>query len=435
MKLKNLSWMAFLTVIFFLSACTKEENIGQDIVELPGDQLNVVYVDTLTINAHSYIDDSLRTDETSLSTLGSYKDAIFGTTTSGFYTHLRIAANNLTFGNLPVCDSIILSLKYNSLFGDTNFYNVIRVYELTQSIYKDSSYYSNMQELTYDPTPLATLNTQFKIKDSVLIDGVKQAPQLRIKLDESFANKIMAKSGGTELSTNEEFLKFIKGLYVTASKTTSGGSIASFDLVSTVSQMTIFYHNSTDTALKTNFIINANCARINVNNHYGYIDAGSEFKNQVINSPADTSLGNQLLYIQSLGGVGIKLNIPYLMNLQSNNKKIAIQKAELILNVNPGSISNIQPNPSLALVKVDASGNNQLIDDYPNYDGAYSESNTQYKFIITSYLQRILKGDNPNYGLKLLATGSAIRANRVVLNGAKAPLNPMKIKIMYTIVN
>lgn len=445
MKIGNLIWVVMLSAILFLSACTKESNVGDDIVQLPGDKLDVVYCDTLTIFAHSFYEDSVRSDEALLSSLGSFKDDIFGTSTAGFYTQIRMASNNLDYGVNPICDSIVLALRYNKLHGDTLSTHQISVYELAESIYKDSSYYLNTPALQVESTPLAQISTVFNQKDSLTINGVKIAPHLRIKLDNSFGVKILAKSGQTELTTNDEFIKYIKGLYVTAAKKNVGGGFATFDLLSTVSQVTMYYHNQGDTTKKySNFVINSYCARINVADHYGYADADAEFKNQLANK--DSILGNTKLYIQNQGGVGTYFTIPYLMNLVKD-KKIAVQKAELLVTPVNGSTNLIDPQTYLGFAKMGSEDNEQFIYDFiyetENFDGYYDEDKGQYSFVITRQIKRFLDGTDGNYGFKLLGDYglgqtthiSSYHPYRLVFNGPKSPTAPMKLKVMYTIVN
>jgi hypothetical protein len=306
-----------------------------------------------------------------------------------------------------------------------------------------------MSEKQISSTPLATVSTQFKKNDSLTVGGLRVAPQLRIKLDNSFGDKIILKSGQNELSSNEEFVKYIKGLYVTTTKTTAGGGFATFNLISSISQVTLYYHNATDTS-KINLLINTNSARINVCNHYGYVDASQEFKNQVLNH--DVSLGNQKLYLQSMGGVGVNFKVPHLLSLQTklpNGQKIAVQKAELLVNAVNGTTSGIAPHSYLALVKMKNDGGNQFISESllsseaSLFDGSYDSTKLGYSFVITKQMQRFFSGDENNYGFKLLSDyglgqGTLIGSynpNRVVLNGPKTAVSPMKLKIMYTIVN
>lgn len=428
--------MASLVAIIFLSACTKNDFIGDNILEMPGDRLGVEYADTMDITAYSVLDDSVRTDETSVNLLGSVYDSEFGTTTAGFYTQVRLSSNNLTFGTNASCDSVVLSLRYNGLYGDSFATHTITVYELDADLYKDSAYYSK-STLNYLPTALCTKTMRFTPSDSVSLNNQKVAPHMRLKLDNSFGAKIIAKSGMTELSNNENFLKFLKGFYISSSKSSSNGSMAYIELVNTISNLTLYYHNSTDTALKTVFYINDLCGRFTHYNHYNYAEASNSFKNQVLIK--DTLLGNQKLYIQSMGGVSTYLKLNGLNNLQKNGN-IALQKAELILRVDPNTNSASTPViTTLGLAKVNSNGGNSFLVDYQEassyFGGYFNASDNSYRFTITRHIQNLLQNQEVDYGLRILASGAAVKANRTILNGPEALPVQMKIKLIYTKVS
>ena len=212
-------------------------------------------------------EDSLRSDEASYALLGSYLDPVFGLHSASFYSQLRLSSNNADFGTSPVADSIVLTLVYKAVYGDTLTPQTVNVYELDENIYRDSSYYSNdafatagvmLGSKTFVPAPL----------DSVWVDSVKKAPPLRIKLDPFLAQRFIAVSGSANLADNSSFLEFFKGIYVTTNPVGSKGAILSFDLLNSLSQVTMYYKNSTSDSLKYNFVINENCARINHFDHY-----------------------------------------------------------------------------------------------------------------------------------------------------------------------
>ena len=118
MKQTMLSILIILSLFF--TACEDDQNnVGLDI-QPPGDRLNVFTTDTFSVYAYSKPVDSVRTDETSVSLLGSIHDPIFGTTTASLYTQFRLSETAVSFGDNPVLDSLVMTLDYKSLYGDTN---------------------------------------------------------------------------------------------------------------------------------------------------------------------------------------------------------------------------------------------------------------------------------------------------------------------------
>ena len=53
--------------------------------------------------------------------------------------------NNIDLGTNPIVDSVIMSYTYSGYYGDLNEFSEIEIFELSNSIYKDSTYYSNLE--------------------------------------------------------------------------------------------------------------------------------------------------------------------------------------------------------------------------------------------------------------------------------------------------
>jgi hypothetical protein len=423
-------------ITFIATACQKPEDLGDDVVVLPGEKLNVAFTDTVTVQAHSYMVDSIATKSVSVQLLGGIYNPVFGSTATGLFTQVRLANNDLDFGANPVCDSIIFGLDYASFYGDTNAIQHITIYELDEDMYTDSAYYSN-QKLAVKSTPLFDEDLVFKPSDSIQLVGGKVKPHLRMRLPNSFGDYILSKSSQTELSNNEEFLKFIKGFFVMASEKTSGGGLAYVNLLGNYSRMTLYYHNDEDTTYE-HFLINTNCAYYSYFDHFDYYNASAEFRNQVIQK--DSSLGNQVLYLQPLSGVRVKIRFPYLKQLIHLNP-LAIQQADIIFNVSGLLDTADYPTPAyFSLVGVTDEGNQVYLTDYSEgssyFGGYYDASKNQYVFTITHTIQEMLLGTNNIKELDLIVSGEAVQAKGAVLNGSGAGLsNRTRLKLYYTDVN
>jgi len=433
--------------IIIISACNEEPNeIGLSL-QPENEKYDIEINDTSTITSYSLIEDSVRTDETSKSLLGSFYDPVFGKTTAGFYTQFHLSSLGINFGDEPVLDSIVLSLAYAGYFGDTTTTQTLKVYEVTEDINYDTSYYSN-NVLQYDQNnPIANINFQPRPNDSVLIDTIKYPPQLNINLSNispDFGNKILNASED-ELTTNEKFNELLKGIYLCTDPVDviGEGAILSFSLVSQYSKITLYYSNSENDSLKYTFNIDSYCGRFNNFNHNNYEDASQEFKNQVIEH--DTILGDNIFYLQPLGGVKAKISFPFIKNW-SESKNIVINKAQLVFHVNEEdlSINNYTPPAKLLLVKINDEGKYQSISDQSEgdsyYGGEYNSTDKEYSFTITRHIQSILNNNEINNDLYLLISGSSVNANRVLINGS-IPISPaqasdaLQLKLFYTKLN
>lgn len=429
--LKLISLLLLITAGIFISSCEEPDVIGLE-VQPPGDQLNLEHTDTISLITYTMREDSIRSDETVLALAGQYSDPVFGVHSSSFYTQLRLASNNADFGANPVADSIVLTLVYKAVYGDTNTQQTIKVYELNQDIYRDSSYYSNNSFVT--GTLLGSKSFVPKPLDSVKVDSVNKAPHLRVTLSPQLAQRFIDVSGSSNLSDNAAFLQFFKGLYITISPSGNPGAILSFDLLNSLSQVTMYYKNNTNDSLRYNFVINENCARINHFNHHKYFYASSFLKSQVF---GDTLKGDSILYLQSMAGLKVKIQYPFIKDLIANGK-IAINKAELIIKLDDNDLTETDyaPPPQLVLLEEQSGKIRFIIDQYEGisyYGGLYTASKKEYRFNIARHLQQILDGQKDNLGLSLViwTADRPNKANRVVLNGSKR-VDPIRLSISYT---
>jgi hypothetical protein len=441
--LKKFSWFSaglFLITALLFTTCKKENNdLGLEI-QPPSDKLNVFSTDTTSVIAYSQIVDSVKTDETSVSLLGSILDPIFGKSTASFFTQLRLSQSAVSFGTNPVLDSLILSLKYKGYYGDTNAVMTIRVFELAEQIQLDSQYYSQ-QSVAIKETLLGQKTFTPDFTNDMILGEDTLAPHLRVNLGtltSELANKLF-NAPADSMANNGSFLNYFYGLYVTAEPANSDGVIIYLDLLSSLSEMTLYYHNDTEDSLSFEYLINSNCARFG-NYSHDYSLGSPAFKTQAIDK--DTTLGKSICYVQALGGVKTFVRFPSIKNYYSNGK-IAVNEARLFL-------SCYEPDPglevasTLVLVKRKAEGGYTITNDQlegANYFGGYyDKDNHGYWFRITSTIQELMRSSDPDYGLEIYVSGGAVNAQRVLLNGTSpqlpsAPEDRMKLIITYTTLN
>ena len=245
-----------LAGILLFSGCNDPETLPVDV--LPnGDELLTVFSDTSTIINRILVEDSLQTDELSASLLGNINDANFGVTTASIYTQVNLAGTP-AFGTTPIADSLVLILGYDGYYGDTTESQTVNVYHLTSDLSTDN----------------------------------KMAPHLRIRLDNSLADSILAQNGTVNLTTNTLWLAYFKGLKIEATPTASlgKGSISYFNFFN--SSLTIYFHNDT-VPKKYNFsLLNART---------------NNFTHDYTGTPVETLLNSgttdSLCYVSANGGV------------------------------------------------------------------------------------------------------------------------------------
>ena len=422
---------AFVAVLIF-SSCNKEPNlIGLDLLP-EGDRLNMSFIDTSTIIAYTVREDSLRTDELSTNLLGYLNDAVFGNVLASIYTQYNLPTNNVSFGANPVADSVVLSLVYNGVYGDSLSQHTVRVFELADTMSVAASYYSN-STIASMPNQIgeATFVPNFKTADSV--NGEARPPHLRITLSQEFSNRLISADSAT-LSSNSFFTEVFKGLYITADQVTSNGTgaILYFNLLDEMSKITLHYRNDADT-ISMNFPINGNCGRYNNYNHFNYNGASSDLLQQFA---GDTTSGNDRIFMQAMAGAKVKLRMPYLKNIPEN-ARIAVNEAILIITDDePDNV--FAPPVQLAMRALDDTGAYLVLPDETIgsvYFGGRYVNNKEYRFRLTKYVQdRMNNPDAKDNGLMMLIAGSSLSGNRVVLKGPANTTGRMKLVIYYTLI-
>jgi hypothetical protein len=424
-----------LASLFF--ACKEPDSIGLK-VQPNGDKLNVIYCDTTSLVAYTVKDTFIRTDNTEYNLLGSNNDPVFGKNTASFYSQVLLSTNNPSFGTAPIFDSLILSLTYantSCVYGDTNSPMTVKVYQMTQSIYNDSAYFSNREFMT-SSTPLATKTFVPRPSDSATIGDVKYAPQLRIPLSKSLLVSFSNATNTTSFADNTNFLQFFNGIYVTATPASGNGSIISFDLLNPNSEITLYYHNSTDTSSFSFVTDNGGAERINHFDHSKYLYANPYLLSELTHDSIKN--GNNVLYVQSMAGLQTRIEFPYIQNLVKKGK-IAINKAQLVIPVDDSadiSLPYYAPPYELVLVEEYEGLDRYLVDQSEGtsyYGGIYNSGTKEYVFNIALYLQRVLDGVEPNLGL-YLEVWTADRPstpNRVVIKGPKRH-SGLSLNITYT---
>lgn len=425
----------------FVSCNKKPEQIGDNLQ--PGDSyIGVYYTDTSLVYGYSIIEDSIRTDNPASALLGSIQDPVFGRTTAGFYSQIRLSTNGHDFGDSPQLDSLILQLVYSGYYGDTTTIQRVHVYEVEEKLYNDTAYYSTNRiatgttdyaNYTFEPLP----NTPY-----IAAGGDTVSARIRIPLSNispELGNKII-QATKSDLESSENFKEFLNGIYVVSENAITGGAILSINLTAVESQLSIYYSNASSDSLRYDFYIASTEARFNTFDH-DYTTGSETFKNQVLQG--DTILGNQALYAQAMGGVKTILRFPnftHVGNKYGANKHVVINEAKLILTQSVDQEENTAPS-RFALVGLNSDGTSYILPDQyegANFFGGYYDENTKTtQFRITEYIQSLVSGgpESENPGISLTVYSASSTAQRWVMNGNTTTdsISPLQLKLIYTV--
>ena len=418
--IKYISTFCFCALLLIFS-CTDPNLIGLE-VQPPSDGITITLSSAKNnLKLSTVLEDSLRSDETSTILLGhmSY-DYIFGESSADFTTQFQLPFNNIDVGNSDTLtvDSVVLSLSYAGSYGNNDVLN-IQVYKLTESIFKDSSYYSN-QELNYDLNNLNTSTIRYiNTEDSVLVRGQMKVPHLQLKLDESLGEMLLGASGTVDLEDNTQFVEFFKGLYLKASDVSfTGGSIIYFNPFAENTKLIVYYHSINSDSLSLDFSISADAARVNFFNEKDITQLVQQ---------ADTS---QNTYIQSMASYKTVVEIENLDSIKTVFKNKAINKVNLNFELDGTDTTDYAPHYRMYLVRVDKEGKDYFLTDYitegEEHFGGKLE-NGKYSFNITRYFHQLLNNEDYTNKLYLVSAGGAVNANRTILLKNKVSFN-----IIYT---
>ncbi|HLG38791.1 MAG TPA: DUF4270 domain-containing protein [Chitinophagaceae bacterium] len=432
-----------LLIVGFISSCKKKTPADIGLPLLPGeDLLNAQFMDSLTLIAHTVKDDSLPIQSSSLklttSLLGNINDPIFGITRASVFNQLSLSKTNPTFGTNPVLDSAVLSLVYNSgqYYGNLTPQQ-FDVYELSEAIYKDSTYYSDDMRSYYSTQQIGSETVIPNVTDSVHTADDTIAPHLRIHLStELFKHFIDTTSplGYTSsYSTNLSFQNKFKGIYIKSSTTpvSGDGAVLYINIAHSNTRLTLYYHNTTDTT-SYYFGLNSECARFSHFEHDYSMTA--DIQSQL--NDTNTSVAYDKVFVQPMAGVRTKITMPFINDL-FKNEKIAINKAELVLPVDANSVTTaFTAHPKLVATIADPTLGPVFMPDYfegaTYFGGDYDSTKKEYRFNIARYVQQVLNGTRANQGLYIITNVRPTTANRVQLNGGNALINRMRLKITFT---
>jgi hypothetical protein len=410
-------------------SCNKEPDfVGLDL--LPGgDRLGMDFTDTVDILAYTVSEVPLRTDALAVNLLGYINDTTFGKVSASIYTQYRLESSNFKFGTGAVADSMFLTLVYAGRYGDTLSPHRVRVYELDDKLTAENqkAYYSNDTcAIKSNPVGDVTFVPDFRP------DTLRKVPALlRIPLSYEFMQKFITADEST-LSTNKFFMEVFKGLYIEADPAaTSGvGSMLYFNLVHPESKLQLFYHNDTDTAANVNFVITDNTIKFNHYEH-DYTSATPLLKQQL---EGNIQAGEQKLFLQAMSGTKVNLSIPYIGSIPGKEKMVVNEALLVFTNAEPQSLFLPPPQLTLRLYSDEAE---YIIFPEERYNvlyfGGQYQKRGEYSFRITKYVQeRMMHPEEPDYGMALLISGSALSSNRVVLYGPGSETSAAKLKIYYS---
>ena len=439
-------WCSVLCVVvllMILNACNDPIITDKGILKDPGNLFNLAHIDTTTVILNTVAEVNLQSSGVKTAVLGSMNDPYTGISYASFYAQCLLSQNGYSFhisDSMAVLDSAVLSLPYindSSRYGRCTQPMDVTVYELSQDMYAVNTYYNN-DAFSVNPSPAGRLN-DYKpdLKDSLQLLDTILAPQIRVRLNSSFAQKLF-NVDSSSISSSANFVNYLKGIYVTTNPSKVGNGILYLDLLN--AKISVYYHTVNTPKLSYDFPINLYSARVN---HFDHIYRGYDIQRSLSTTTPDTKV-----YTQSGVGTKIKLQLPYLMNLippknavGKRDSSIAITKAELILPYSTDYTSDSFLPPSrVILLRLDDTLASQTLNSYNNSGVATLTTRTDvngtiyncYVFNLTEFVQRVLDGYYNNNGFYIQYSYTVRSDRAVIFNDPIIDSKKAKLKITYT---
>lgn len=446
-NLLNAGMLLFLSAIV-VSGCQDPILVGSGLLD--DEKINVEVMHDFDIASSTVEGTKVITRSSASKTyrLGAINDPIFGKMEAEMYMKFGFNVSTTPAFSVEATarfDSLVLVLSYDTLatFGQPSGLQHIQVYQLDEAYKSTDTFYSDTK-LSYLPTPILDKTIFIKPTDSITIlehgtgKTLALAPQLRLRLDDTFAKTIF---DNETLVRDSLFRDFFKGIYITSQSADGNPFMYGFDMSSTALSATnpsnklIMYYTVSDTIGKAyDFAIdNAVINRYNLE-HTGSV-VGS-----FLNNP---QLGDSLVFVQGFGGVKTEISFKDLD--KANN--LLINKAELEVFVAdiPGWVNYTATPPQLIATIKNAQDKYEFIEDIarplslgtsfvPAFNGVpvRVQNGYKYKMNITNHLKKAFKDPSFSPTLYISVLTESENPNRVAFYGAKHSTYPVKLSIYYT---
>ncbi len=431
---------ALLFLIYVYSSCTKIDttDLGSELIPAV-DNINTFETTLNVIADNLYLADSSRILFNEDHALGTLIDPEFGKTTAELYFGVipRVFRQH-PFGSkdsIIGVDSVVLSLAFKGLYGDSTSMQRFNVYEIDPAErvrFYDSlafvrghlitSFFAANNLLGSHTQTFTGLNDSYRITEAG--DTVTISNQMRIRLDNALATRFI--NYDTSIYRNDSIFKtYFAGLKIgVEAGFGTQTALSYFNVDDNNNTRLIFYYRATrngkpDT-LATSFDFQGGNA-----NHIIRNPAGSAYAANLGNGNPD----DELLYLQTSPGSYAQLTIPGLKSLSNR----IIHLAQLNVEKVPSAGEQLFTPPAILFLDAIDSAKNRYITipidfNYDQSNGFYNIAqvggiyhNDRYLFNISRYVQGIVTRGEPSYTLRLYAP---FRTNPTQVFGPGAEITP-----------
>ena len=435
-----MSLLAKKTGLIILSAllifsCKEKENVGLEL-QTEDNKIGTIFTDTVSIITKAVLKNDSIVTNSNYVYVGAVGDNLFGNVNAESYTQL--ALNNpipTSVADGFIVDTVELTMVYDDYYGDTTQSQTINVYKLTVPLPANTPFFSTSNKHLYE----SAINKQDK-DSSWAARPLRDNNTIKLQLKTSFGNDIinLIKAG---FNTNATFMAEFHGIAIVP-KEDDKGAVFRVKLDNS-SKITIKYREGT-TKKTLELLMNTGGLRysriISDRTGTGIVD---------LEDSGDTAVTSGI-YLQSGIGVRSKIQFPYLSKLK-NQGNIAINRAELVLTIDPATANPLIPVTVLHLLKLNSLGKvKQYYDGTSYYDDVvqvdqsdvnghlnplnvfYNSTTKTYTFNVSTYINAVLQGVEENNGL-IIAPHPIV--NNVSIRRTFIDPSKIKLNVYYTKIN
>ncbi len=447
-KLLPLVALPFIALVALLwTACNKPTLFGADLLD---DQVaEYAFSDNIEVRCTVEGEDTVVTSTIANHYLcGELNDPIFGKSSAELFSLLRL--DNLDPGfdtSTMTLDSVVMFMRYNieGVYGDTLQAQTLRVLRLNQGIRYDKNYYSNNSlEAGTEIGRVDNFLPRPRTNDSLF--STSKAPYLRVRLSDDFGRELLSMDS-TVTASDTLFWNALKGIkVVTSTQGAVPGAMLAFNLEDQAfSRVRLYYSVDRDTGF-THQVFNYSFAGGRKFVHYTHDYTGT---------PVGEKLGqvsNDLLYVQGMQGIRLKLEFPTADTLN----KVIVNRAELEFTVAslPNDLPSLFPADQMILTQLQGdtlkvftsdvlySLGSTFAEGFGRF-GGYPETTIvnglqikRYRLSISDVFQQMVDDDGAldlkRRTLYLSVYPQNRSAQRVILYGPDNPTYPARLNLKYT---
>lgn len=441
MKFFRIDLLTLLISLFILGSCKNQNDIGLPVGDQQINGTLMVY-DDIVVKTDT---DNVRVQAPGTGAakvpLSDLNDNILGLTESGIAAALNLpsgVAYTVPTGTVTT-DSVVMELRYaDGFYGDSlNSKYRVNVYPLKEKI-SQPAYYTN-RAWSYDS--LATLNSsnaavnirpKTTIKTFNIVKGARDtlrnvAAQLRIRLNNSTIPNLLF-NNATAIASTTAFQNAFNGIYLRLKRDQASqvGGTAMFNLDS--SRVNVYYR------VVNNGVTDTSVVTLPVINNVPYVRPRYNIYPTAVKSALTSTTSDPVFYLQGLAGLRAKVSFPNLKTMfgSADVNSIAINRAELVITPKPGTyLPPFVPQPQLTMYRLDIAKQRQQLPDANGtsqsaadprffstavFGGYFLNTQKEYHFVMTGYLQDLLRGRLTDYGTYIGTIDTTSRATSIAIN-------------------